>query len=818
MTTSRVPLCSSLLPLLIAACLGSSFCCTARAQTVVPYVPGVKDQGGKLDLAPTARIVAGDASLAPLAGVLSDEITLLTGQRLAVAQGAAKAGDIELTLDKALAGEAYRLDVADKATVTAGTYAGAAAGTATLLQLLDIGTKAPALPRVTLSDKPFSKYRCLMIDVARKYHGIDTLKKTVVLCRFYKINYLQLHLSDDQSFTFPSKAFPDLATPGHSYTLEELRDLEQFASSRGVMIIPEIETPGHASSMRKVKPFAGPAPGVIDMASEEMYKGMDTLVAEVCDVFKSTPYYHMGGDECWLEGVGNTDAEKAYIAKYKLAYPHEFYTHFIGRMNDIVRKHGKTMVLWEGFGGKGGPKSPIPDNVIVLAWETMYQLPQDLLANGFTIVNATWRPLYIVGDTTRYPKDIYDWNRYLWKNHFRFAPSFIPIQLPPNDRVIGGQMSVWEQTEDTEIARLRYRLPAMSERIWAPDAGRSFDDFYKRMLALDEKAGLLMTPARIKAAGLTDPSACGYNHQENWHNQPLTLQFTPTIPGAAIRYTTDGKAVTADSPALAGPLVLDQPKTVLKVQVFDKDSKPVGQMLWNVYQYFPVTGTTQFSGINRVNDEGNSDGFEPGSTVTVTLSAAKMTGGSLRCATDGKLDTKSPFYDKPVVIGKNSEFVAGYFDTQGKLVGLPYKRQLRMFDNFQRNLALGKPVSSSVGPKDRENPNVVNDGFVEGMGFWSGGGVPGWWQVDLEKTYKINKIQVFPYWDGGRYYQYTVEVSTDGKTFKQVVDMSKTTEKDTPAGHVHEIAPVEARYVRVNVLKNSANPGVHLVEVRVFGQ
>jgi hypothetical protein len=33
---------------------------------------------------------------------------------------------------------------------------------------------------------------------------------------------------------------------------------------------------------------------------------------------------------------------------------------------------------------------------------------------------------------------------------------------------------------------------------------------------------------------------------------------------------------------------------------------------------------------------------------------------------------------------------------------------------------------------------------------------------------------------------------------------------------MHQFPAVSARYVRVNVLKNSANEGVHLVEVRVF--
>jgi|GEM_PF-7131015 len=38
----------------------------------------------------------------------------------------------------------------------------------------------------------------------------------------------------------------------------------------------------------------------------------------------------------------------------------------------------------------------------------------------------------------------------------------------------------------------------------------------------------------------------------------------------------------------------------------------------------------------------------------------------------------------------------------------------------------------------------------------------------------------------------------------------------TPEGAEHTFAPVKGRYVSVNMLKNSANPGVHLNEIAVF--
>ena len=98
--------------------------------------------------------------------------------------------------------------------------------------------------------------------------------------------------------------------------------------------------------MRQVKPFGGTPPGVINIGSETLYPALDTLVAEICDVFKSTPFFHIGGDECWLEKLGESPEEKAYIKAHNVPDASALYDHFIVRMNEIVRKHGKQTLVW----------------------------------------------------------------------------------------------------------------------------------------------------------------------------------------------------------------------------------------------------------------------------------------------------------------------------------------------------------------------------------------------------------------------------------------------------------------------------------------
>ena len=46
--------------------------------------------------------------------------------------------------------------------------------------------------------------------------------------------------------------------------------------------------------------------------------------------------------------------------------------------------------------------------------------------------------------------------------------------------------------------------------------------------------------------------------------------------------------------------------------------------------------------------------------------------------------------------------------------------------------------------------------------------------------------------------------------------VSANTTPATEQGNLHKFKPVNARYVRVTMLKNSANPGVHIVEVKVY--
>lgn len=60
----------------------------------------------------------------------------------------------------------------------------------------------------------------------------------------YKSTQIRDISRDYQSHTLPSDIYPILSTPGRSYSVEELKELEAISQLRGITIIPEMDRGG----------------------------------------------------------------------------------------------------------------------------------------------------------------------------------------------------------------------------------------------------------------------------------------------------------------------------------------------------------------------------------------------------------------------------------------------------------------------------------------------------------------------------------------------------------------------------------------------
>ena len=474
-------------------------------------------------------IFCNQPQLYSLVDVLKNDLQNLSGIDFNFSNVNKEAADLIFEIDSNLQSEEYNVNTIQKVILKGGSYRALAMAKSTLVQILKINNNLIYCPIVKISDKPDSEYRGLLIDLARMWHDIPTLKKIIDLAAFYKINYLQLHLSDDQSFTFPSEKYPKLSTPDRPYSKHDFRDLVNYAKMRGIIIIPELDIPGHSRQFVEIYPEifgvknkllqTNPSKSnVINIANEEVYNAIDDIIGEIIDVFDTSPFFHIGGDEANLSLYENVPEVINFMEKHDLGTDvHELFRYFIVRMNEIVKKHGKKMFLWEGFRREG--KIKIPRDITVFEFETMYHLPGDLIEDGFSVVNTSWMPLYLVNGGVKQPRarrgmwspeKIYSWNIWRWENWWEKSPVYKkPIQLEKTDQIIGGQMCSWEQAGSAEIPTLRKRLPIFIERVWNNEKRAPFEEFYLKVEANDVKLSKIINDSR------QDTVLLGYDFEGN---------------------------------------------------------------------------------------------------------------------------------------------------------------------------------------------------------------------------------------------------------------------------------------------------------------
>ncbi len=530
-----------LTPLLLA------FVCCALPAQQIPSPRESRDTGASLVFADAVTIHPENVDLRPHAEVLAEELTLL-----GVAASVVNRDDATIRLrlepdaSKDSAGlptESYRLEITRDAIVaSAASVPGISWATSTLLQCITFDGDRPRILHGIVADVPHAPYRSMSIDVARSPHSIDALRGVVRIARLYKIRFVQLHLTDDQLFTFPFAPVTDKLENNKVFDRTELEALVDYADARGVTLIPEIDLPGHSSRLRQ-SGYLDDAKTDADVANETHWPALRTMLDDVMDVFTSSPYFHIGGDE---SGAG------------RQLVP------FLERVNRHVRSRGKRLIVWEGF--HGAPTEQLPatgdDRILVAAWESSYNAPWDLLAAGYELVNASWRPLYIVGGDSRIhpgstagrswtPEALCDWN----KDRFMHWEPGRPVfeDRGPDDpnrddgiwnvpkpewraRVLGGQVSVWEQRESSLLRDLRFRIPVVAERLWSGTTLHSAA-LMERVRAVDARLWGLVQPVEIDMGDNAEGPIARVAHV--YCGDEMTAQFRNRLPhGGEIRWST----------------------------------------------------------------------------------------------------------------------------------------------------------------------------------------------------------------------------------------------------------------------------------------
>src|SRR5262249_1056163 len=191
--------------------------------------------------------------------------------------------------------------------VRARKSAGVFYGTRTVLQIIhqSASGKGIMLPKGDIRDWPQYQERGLMIDIARKYFTPQWLQRRVLDLAYLKMNYLHLHISDNEGFGIESRHRGFCRPKGGVLSKQEVRDLIAMARRYYITVAPEIDMPGHMGAILCDNPYAQfrlkglfgiTNQNVLDITSKEAREFAKELIDEYIGLFPGK-YWHMGADE-----------------------------------------------------------------------------------------------------------------------------------------------------------------------------------------------------------------------------------------------------------------------------------------------------------------------------------------------------------------------------------------------------------------------------------------------------------------------------------------------------------------------------------------
>ena len=446
-------------------------------------------------------------------------------------------GEIWFGTDTTLPTEGYTLTTSEKQIIIkASAFGGHLYGLQTLMQLLPREFFASELqsnvewtiPAVEINDQPLLGHRGYMLDIARHFFNKEEVKKILDIMVLYKMNRFHWHLTDDQGWRVEIPEYPKLTEVGAIrkasfsnadgpnfyddteygrgmfYTLDELKEVVEYAKARNIEIIPEIDLPGHMvaavasypefscdpTKEYEVRVDGGISHDVLNIGNEEVITFLKCVLGHIAETFPYD-YVHIGGDECPTEQWAKNEQCLALVQKLGLAGVHQLQSWLVEELGIFLKEnYNKDIIVWDELLANWNDNNKTKP--VVMAWNNGNK-EKNAADRGMKSIICPHSHLYLdfpqAQDANRPVDEPYNGG---WGvNSLDEIYSLNPLGALSNKEefAIGVQGNMWTETTN-DIDEVQYqllpRMFALAEIGWLPTSKKNWTSFYHRLQSHDE--------------------------------------------------------------------------------------------------------------------------------------------------------------------------------------------------------------------------------------------------------------------------------------------------------------------------------------------
>lgn len=432
---------------------------------------------------------------------------------------------IRIVFEENLEDNEYKIEIdKEKVLIKAKSPEGAFYAAQTFRQMLwnaDMNTnlKTIAIQLINVSDHPRNSYRGFHIDLSRHFFSKEFVFKIIDQMALYKLNKLQLHLTDDQGWRIQLEEYPKLTSIGGYrefndydyeciekakydsdynfnpqfvnggiyggfYTKQDIREIVAYATKNFIDVIPEIDMPGHMSAAIRAYPeLSSSYSGNTNWGeefSEPLYVCKPEVMQFAFDVWDEVmelfpyEYVHLGADEVEKSFWEESTLCQQFMEDHNLSHVNKIQSYFVDEMYNYISSKGKRMIAWDDIfvSNNDNIVNEVNPNINIMYWRDYKPEAADYAAqNGNPIILTPWSWFYLSSDAT-------DENL---KKLYEFDENS-ELSVAVIEKKIGYQACVWTEKIPSGVVFERQIFPrfqAYAEVAWSN--AKAWDSFVKRM-------------------------------------------------------------------------------------------------------------------------------------------------------------------------------------------------------------------------------------------------------------------------------------------------------------------------------------------------
>lgn len=185
------------------------------------------------------------------------------------------------------------------------------------------------------STSAFRKFG-VMIDCSRNaVMSVDATKRFITVLKKMGYNQVQLYMED----TYEVDGEPQFGYLRGKYSKEELKELDDFAFSLGMELVPNIQTLAHMNAFLRWRRDLVDTADIMLVGEEKVYDLIDRMFSSLRQCFR-TKTLHIGMDEAHMLGRGKYYDLNGTVDRFDILLTH------LQKVCDIAEKYDFHPMMW----------------------------------------------------------------------------------------------------------------------------------------------------------------------------------------------------------------------------------------------------------------------------------------------------------------------------------------------------------------------------------------------------------------------------------------------------------------------------------------